>query len=72
MLEHLWMDAAALALAVAWDIALGEPPNAIHPGVGIGKIRFLEAEHGESLALMKKLKTLLDPDNLFNPGKIFL
>ncbi|MBP7764868.1 MAG: FAD-binding oxidoreductase [Syntrophaceae bacterium] len=41
-------------------------------GVGIGKIRFLEAEHGESLALMKKLKTLLDPDNLFNPGKIFL
>jgi len=42
MLEHLWMDAAALALAVAWDIALGEPPNAIHPVVGIGKaISFL-------------------------------
>lgn len=31
------MDAAALALAVAWDIALGEPPNVIHPVVGIGK-----------------------------------
>jgi adenosylcobinamide-phosphate synthase len=43
MLEHLWMDAAALALAVAWDIALGEPPNAIHPVFGIGKIiGFLE------------------------------
>ena len=38
MIEHLWMDAAALALAVAWDLALGEPPNAIHPVVGIGKI----------------------------------
>ena len=39
----LWMDAAALALAVAWDITLGEPPNAIHPVVGIGKaISFLE------------------------------
>ena len=43
MLEHLWMDAAALALALAWDLALGEPPNAIHPVVGIGKIiSFLE------------------------------
>jgi adenosylcobinamide-phosphate synthase len=31
------MDAAALALALAWDLALGEPPNAIHPVVGIGK-----------------------------------
>jgi adenosylcobinamide-phosphate synthase len=41
-LNGLWMDAAALALAVAWDIALGEPPNAIHPVVGIGKaISFL-------------------------------
>ena len=38
MLEHLWMDAAALALAVAWDLALGDPPNAIHPVAGIGKI----------------------------------
>ena len=38
MLEHLWMDAAALALAVAWDLALGDPPNAIHPVAGIGRI----------------------------------
>jgi adenosylcobinamide-phosphate synthase len=37
-LSELWMDAAALALALAWDLALGEPPNAIHPVVGIGKI----------------------------------
>jgi len=36
-LNALWMDAAALALALAWDLALGEPPNAIHPVVGIGK-----------------------------------
>ena len=42
-LSELWMDAAALALALAWDLALGEPPNAIHPVVGIGKmIGFLE------------------------------
>ncbi|MEA1959425.1 MAG: cobalamin biosynthesis protein [Chloroflexota bacterium] len=36
-MSELWMDAAALALAVAWDLSLGEPPNAIHSVVGIGK-----------------------------------
>ena len=41
-------------------------------GIGIGKSRFMQAEHGESLALMKRLKALLDPENLLNPGKLFL
>ncbi len=38
---------------------------------GIGKSCFMRQEHGESLILMKRLKGLLDPDNLFNPGKFF-
>ncbi len=41
-------------------------------GIGIGKSRFMATEHGESLLLMKRLKALLDPENLFNPGKFFL
>jgi len=41
-------------------------------GIGIGKSRFMETEHGASLMLMKRLKALLDPDNLFNPRKFFL
>lgn len=41
-------------------------------GIGIGKSCFMSQEHGESLVLMKRLKELLDPDNLFNPGKFFL
>lgn len=41
-------------------------------GIGIGKSRFMETEHGESLVLMKRIKALLDPENLFNPGKFFL
>ncbi len=41
-------------------------------GIGIGKSRFMQKEHGASLMLMKRLKALLDPDNLFNPGKFFL
>lgn len=40
-------------------------------GVGIGKRRFMEREHGESLHLMKKIKGLLDPQWILNPGKIF-
>ncbi|MBP7232657.1 MAG: FAD-binding oxidoreductase [Syntrophaceae bacterium] len=40
-------------------------------GVGIGKIRFMEREHGDSLDLMKRLKALIDPDHLLNPGKFF-
>jgi D-lactate dehydrogenase (cytochrome) len=41
-------------------------------GIGIGKSCFMSTEHGESLALMKRVKAFLDPDNLFNPGKFFL
>jgi D-lactate dehydrogenase (cytochrome) len=41
-------------------------------GVGIGKRRFLAGEHGNSLELMRKIKTLIDPEGIFNPGKLFL
>ncbi len=40
-------------------------------GVGIGKRRFMEMEHGQGYALMKKIKSLMDPKGLMNPGKIF-
>lgn len=40
-------------------------------GVGIGKRRFMAAEHGNSLEWMKKIKTLFDPNGILNPGKIF-
>ena len=40
-------------------------------GIGIGKQKFLVAEHGEgAVAVMRALKQALDPDNLLNPGKI--
>jgi D-lactate dehydrogenase (cytochrome) len=41
-------------------------------GVGIGKRRFMAAEHGNSLEWMKKIKTLFDPNGILNPGKMFL
>jgi D-lactate dehydrogenase (cytochrome) len=41
-------------------------------GVGIGKRCFLPDEHGDSLELMKRIKRLIDPEGLLNPGKLFL
>ena len=40
-------------------------------GVGIGKRKFMALEHGASIILMKKIKDLIDPKGLMNPGKIF-
>jgi D-lactate dehydrogenase (cytochrome) len=39
-------------------------------GVGFGKLKYLDAEHGEALSVMRSIKTALDPDNLMNPGKL--
>ena len=40
-------------------------------GVGYGKSRFLVEEHGEAaVGLMRAIKAALDPQDLFNPGKV--
>ncbi|RZC82708.1 hypothetical protein C5167_045488 [Papaver somniferum] len=40
-------------------------------GVGTGKMKYLEKELGiEALQTMKKIKSVLDPNNIMNPGKI--
>lgn len=39
-------------------------------GVGIGKLKYLAAEHGAALDVMRSIKRAIDPDNLMNPGKL--
>lgn len=41
-------------------------------GIGIGKRKFMRLEHGDSYELMHRIKALLDPKGLMNPGKIFI
>jgi len=39
-------------------------------GVGLGKMKYLQAEHGEALDVMRTIKQALDPGDLMNPGKM--
>ncbi len=39
-------------------------------GVGQGKMKYLEAEHGIGLSVMRQIKATLDPLDIMNPGKI--
>jgi len=39
-------------------------------GVGYGKMRFMDAEHGAAVAVMRSIKRALDPLGILNPGKV--
>jgi D-lactate dehydrogenase (cytochrome) len=50
-------------------LAMGGTSSGEH-GVGLGKMKYLEAEHGPALEVMRTIKRALDPDNRMNPGKM--
>ncbi|WP_157015801.1 FAD-binding oxidoreductase [Mesorhizobium xinjiangense] len=40
-------------------------------GIGQGKVKYLELEHGAGIDTMKAIKRAIDPLNIMNPGKLF-
>ena len=69
---HAEMEAAEALnrRLVARAIGMGGTSTGEH-GIGLGKLEFLEAEHGAAaVATMRAVKRALDPKNLMNPGKV--
>lgn len=51
------------------SLALGGTVTGEH-GIGMGKLDYMQAEHGDAWAVMGDLKHALDPKNILNPGKM--
>ena len=43
-----------------------------HHGIGINRSHWMEDEWGKSMRVMRDIKNLLDPNNILNPGKIYV
>ncbi|MFX1303780.1 MAG: FAD-binding oxidoreductase [Promethearchaeota archaeon] len=43
-----------------------------HHGIGINRSHWMESEWGRSMKTLKEIKKMLDPNNILNPGKIYV
>ena len=39
-------------------------------GIGLGKLAYLEREHGDLMPYFRALKRAFDPNGILNPGKV--
>jgi len=60
---------AASGRMVERALGLGGTATGEH-GIGVGKLAYMWAEHGDAWAVMGAVKTALDPLGIMNPGKL--
>lgn len=63
--DAIWRDGMEATTRVGGTISH-------HHGVGLLKAPYMAAEHREAMALFRAAKQALDPDGIFNPGKMGL
>src|SRR5688572_25679188 len=63
--DAIWRDGLEATTRVGGTISH-------HHGVGLLKAPFMAGEHREAMAIFEATKTALDPDGIFNPGKMGL
>ena len=63
--DAIWRDGLEAATRVGGTISH-------HHGVGLLKAPYMAGEHREAMAIFRALKDSLDPDGIFNPGKMGL
>ncbi|WDF52835.1 FAD-linked oxidase C-terminal domain-containing protein [Paenibacillus sp. KACC 21273] len=56
-------------LITEYALSIGGTSSGEH-GIGLGKKKHLQSEHGNSLILMNRIKETIDPNNIMNPQKI--
>ncbi|QEE17120.1 FAD-binding oxidoreductase [Promethearchaeum syntrophicum] len=42
-----------------------------HHGMGVNRSRWMRLEHGGEFNILQKIKAMLDPNNVMNPGKLY-
>ncbi|WP_417726151.1 FAD-binding oxidoreductase [Roseovarius sp.] len=67
--DELAAAKAASDRMVARALALGGTVTGEH-GIGVGKLGYMQREHGQGWAMMGAIKQALDPLNILNPGKM--
>jgi alkyldihydroxyacetonephosphate synthase len=63
--DQIWEDGIRAALAAGAVIN-------DHHGVGLKLAPYMRAQHGAGLDVLRRIKEVLDPNRVMNPGKLDL